>query len=125
MSRYVHTPRCTLQRPFGPALQVKQALWAALLRSFQLDRRMEHLTCFVAGNLALGVHAGAVDGARAEAYLSLAKNLTDTCYSMYHTMPTGNASFFSVARTQSAAFSLFLSPCVHLARHACRPMHGS
>lgn len=67
---------------------------AALMRSSQLDQRMEHLTCFVGGNLALGVASGAVSGAQADAYLSLAKNLTHTCYSMYHTMPTGDVRLY-------------------------------
>lgn len=52
---------------------------------------MEHLTCFVAGNLALGVEAGAVAGDAATRYLWLAKNLTRTCYEMYRHMPTGAA----------------------------------
>ncbi len=52
-------------------------------------QRLEHLTCFVAGNLALGVHTGAVNGTRAVKYMALAKNLTNTCYEMYRRMPTG------------------------------------
>ena len=50
---------------------------------------MEHLTCFVAGNLALGVSSGAVAGGNATRFLDLAKNLTRTCYQMYRHMPTG------------------------------------
>ena len=50
---------------------------------------MEHLTCFVAGNLALGVANGAVDGAKGAHYLGVAKNLTRTCFEMYNKMPTG------------------------------------
>jgi hypothetical protein len=52
-------------------------------------QRLEHLTCFVAGNLALGVHTGAVNGTRADKYMALARNLTNTCYEMYRRMPTG------------------------------------
>ncbi len=54
-----------------------------------LDARMEHLTCFVAGNLALGAHSGAVNGSKADEFLALAQNLTHTCYQMYRQMPTG------------------------------------
>lgn len=54
-----------------------------------LVHRLEHLTCFVAGNLALGVHTGAVNGTRAAKYMALARNLTNTCYEMYRRMPTG------------------------------------
>lgn len=52
-------------------------------------QRLEHLTCFVAGNLALGVHTGAVNGTKAGKYMALARNLTNTCYEMYRSMPTG------------------------------------
>ena len=52
-------------------------------------KRMEHLTCFVAGNLALGVANGAVSGEKAEQYLGAAKNITRTCFEMYNKMPTG------------------------------------
>lgn len=53
------------------------------------ERKMEHLTCFIAGNLALGVQTGAIVGRKAEEYLDLAKALTYTCYQMYVRMPTG------------------------------------
>ena len=52
-------------------------------------QRMEHLTCFVAGNLALGVANGAVTGGKGEQYLAVARNLTRTCFEMYNKMPTG------------------------------------
>ena len=52
-------------------------------------QRMEHLTCFIAGNLALGVMEGAVTGAKADRYLDVAKGVTETCYHMYKQMPTG------------------------------------
>eukprot|EP00884_Botryococcus_braunii_P011514 jgi/Botrbrau1/20363/Bobra.0006s0028.1 len=60
------------------------------------DRKMEHLTCFIAGNLALGVQTGAVVGSKADEYLDLAKALTYTCYQMYVRMPTGLAPEFVV-----------------------------
>ena len=45
----------------------------------------EHLTCFLPGTLALGHMAGLDPGD----HLSLAKDLTKTCYEMYRRMPTG------------------------------------
>jgi hypothetical protein len=51
---------------------------------------MEHLTCFIAGNLALGVENGAVTGKKAVQYLGVAKNVTRTCYEMYRSMPSGS-----------------------------------
>lgn len=51
--------------------------------------RLEHLTCFLPGNLALGVAYGAVSDAKAELYMSLAQNLTYTCWQMYDKMPIG------------------------------------
>jgi len=52
-------------------------------------QRMEHLTCFLGGNLALGVAEGAVSGEKAARYLEVAKGITETCYMMYKLMPTG------------------------------------
>ena len=50
---------------------------------------MDHLTCFVPAMLALGTHMGAVTGAKADSYMQLAENLTETCWQMYHMHPTG------------------------------------
>ena len=50
---------------------------------------MEHLACFVPGNLALGVESGAVAGAKAEEYLALAAELSVACFQMYSQQPTG------------------------------------
>lgn len=55
-------------------------------------KRMEHLTCFVAGNLALGVANGAVEGAKGAQYLAVARNLTKACFEMYNKMPTGECT---------------------------------
>ena len=60
---------------------------------------MEHLACFVPGNLALGVEAGAVSGAKAEAYLALAAELCVACVQMYSQQPTG------VLQTQKKALN--------------------
>merc|ERR1712216_165081 len=56
--------------------------------------KMEHLTCFVPGMLALGskyiAKCGASDHAvRATAHLALAEKLMRTCYEMYRKTPTG------------------------------------
>eukprot|EP00884_Botryococcus_braunii_P021697 jgi/Botrbrau1/8210/Bobra.0392s0008.1 len=50
---------------------------------------MDHLACFVPAMLALGAHAGAVQGERYNLYMTLARNLTRTCWEMYNQMPTG------------------------------------
>lgn len=42
-----------------------------------------------AGTVALGVHTGAVTGAKAERYMEVAKGITRTCWEMYDRMPTG------------------------------------
>lgn len=47
----------------------------------------------MAGNLALGVHMGAVKGAKAKRYMEVARGITRTCYEMYNRTATGaNAS---------------------------------
>lgn len=50
---------------------------------------MDHLACFVPAMLALGAHAGAVQGEQYDLYMTLARNLTRTCWEMYNQMPTG------------------------------------
>ena len=45
---------------------------------------MDHLACFVPGMLALGYLHGFP-----EAHLEAAKNLTHTCYELYHQSPSG------------------------------------
>ena len=51
--------------------------------------QMEHLACYLPGNLALGVAEGAVGGEKAVQYASVAEELTHTCMRMYTLMPTG------------------------------------
>lgn len=46
--------------------------------------RMEHLACFLPGMLALGYLHGFPKN-----HLDVAKNLTRTCYEMYHRSPSG------------------------------------
>lgn len=50
---------------------------------------MEHLTCFLPGNIALGVMQKAVSAAKAGQYLELAEKLTYTCWQMYERTVTG------------------------------------
>ena len=50
---------------------------------------MEHLACYLPGNLALGVAEGAVSGAKGEQYMSAARSLTAACWHMYSEQPTG------------------------------------
>jgi mannosyl-oligosaccharide alpha-1,2-mannosidase len=54
-----------------------------------VKHKMDHLSCFIPAMLALGAHAGAVTGEKAEKYLQVAEELTHTCWQMYHQMPTG------------------------------------
>jgi Glycosyl hydrolase family 47 len=59
--------------------------------------KMDHLACFTPGMLALGAKYGAVTGAKAEQYMQLGRNLTETCYQMYARQPTGAATPSSTA----------------------------
>ncbi|CAK0786405.1 hypothetical protein CVIRNUC_009618 [Coccomyxa viridis] len=54
-------------------------------------RKMEHLACYLPGNLALGVAEGAVGGEKAVQYAAVAEELAHTCMRMYKLMPTGLA----------------------------------
>jgi hypothetical protein len=58
---------------------------------------MEHLACYLPGNLALGVAEGAVGGEKALQYAGVAEELTHTCQRMYEIMPTGRQYTFSDA----------------------------
>lgn len=51
--------------------------------------KMEHLACYLPGNLALGVAEGAVKGAKGGRYMAAAKGLTETCWQMYAKQATG------------------------------------
>ncbi len=55
----------------------------------KLVGKMEHLACYLPGNIALGVAEGAVSGAKAHHYLEVAANLTFTCWQMYERSATG------------------------------------
>lgn len=56
-----------------------------------LDKKMDHLVCFMGGLLALGAYTDpqGLDSDRAQRDLKTAKALTYTCYQMYARMPTG------------------------------------
>ncbi|KAA6418245.1 MAG: mannosyl-oligosaccharide 1 [Trebouxia sp. A1-2] len=54
-----------------------------------VKHKMDHLVCFVPAMLALGSHTGAVSGVKADHYMQLAENLTETCWQFYAVQPTG------------------------------------
>ena len=73
------------------ATSVGSLLYVGLIQhSTMFEPRLEHLTCFLPGNLALGVAYGAVNGSKADLYMDVAKNLTYSCWQMYERMPTGH-----------------------------------
>ena len=61
-------------------------------RRKRVRHKMDHLVCFVPAMLALGSHMGAVTGSKAEQYMQLAENLTETCWQLYATQPTGRGA---------------------------------
>jgi Glycosyl hydrolase family 47 len=64
-------------------------IWCTPACSGAPYHKMDHLACFTPGMLALGAKYGAVTGAKAELYMQLGRNLTETCYQMYARQPTG------------------------------------
>jgi mannosyl-oligosaccharide alpha-1,2-mannosidase len=58
-----------------------------------LNPKMDHLACFIAGSLALGA-ADAPTSADSDKYLEVAKGLTETCYQMYARQQSGLAPEF-------------------------------
>ena len=54
-----------------------------------LSATMEHLACYLPGNLALGVMHKAVPPPKADRYLQAAADLTFTCWQMYNQTATG------------------------------------
>jgi len=65
--------------------------YAADLRSQQLDRKMDHLACFMGGVWALGAYTNpdGLDSQKAQRDLAHGKAITYTCYQMYARFPTG------------------------------------
>ena len=59
------------------------------MRRGRLKHKMDHLACFIPAMLALGVQQGAVHGSKADTYMSLAADLTYTCWKMYSSHPSG------------------------------------
>eukprot|EP00794_Sanderia_malayensis_P015672 gene15672-17252_t len=55
-----------------------------LLNGWTYSPKMDHLVCFLPGTLALGYHNGLN-----VKHMNFAKELLETCYMMYHEMPTG------------------------------------
>lgn len=72
-----------------PQIAVLMATTGSLRCSGFIAHKFEHLACFIPAMLALGVKEGAVTGDKAERYLSLAKDLTYTCWQMYDRHATG------------------------------------
>lgn len=62
----------------------------------QLDHKMDHLACFMGGNLALGAysHPNGLKSAKAQRDLKAGKALAYTCYQMYTRTKTGIAPEF-------------------------------
>lgn len=54
--------------------------------------KMDHLTCFVPGMLALGASTAAVSPARSVLQMSVAQELLETCCNLYASTPTGLAA---------------------------------
>lgn len=75
------------------AVSVGGLLYVGVLQHSTIEPRLEHLTCFLPGNLALGVAYGAVNGSKARLYMDVAKNLTYSCWQMYERMPTGGFDY--------------------------------
>lgn len=63
--------------------------WICLSDRKRVKHKMDHLVCFVPAMLALGSHTGAVSGSKADQYMQLAENLTETCWQFYAVQPTG------------------------------------
>ena len=70
-------------------LAVRTPAGQVYLTSDSGEQAMEHLACFLPGNLALGVEAGAVGGARARRYLAAAKDIARTCVAAAQATATG------------------------------------
>ncbi|EDV28003.1 uncharacterized protein TRIADDRAFT_53127 [Trichoplax adhaerens] len=60
-----------------------QLTYVGEMHGSQFSPKMDHLVCFLAGNLALGAHNGLP-----AKHLQIGKELTETCYQMYARMPT-------------------------------------
>ena len=72
----------------GDGLTYVTSLWNMGLIPLK-PSSMEHLTCFLPGNIALGVMQKAVSQAKAGEYMELAEKLTYTCWQMYERTVTG------------------------------------
>lgn len=52
---------------------------------------LEHLTCFLPGNLALGAKMQAVGASKSQHYLEKAELLTESCWLMYRRTASGKS----------------------------------
>ena len=55
----------------------------------RVKHKFDHLGCFIPAMLALGAKEGAVTGEKARRYMTLAEDLTLTCWNMYSRQPSG------------------------------------
>jgi len=63
--------------------------YIAEFKGGSLQRKMDHLACFTAGLLALGVMHGVVEGEKRDLHLKRAISLAETCFQMYDQMASG------------------------------------
>ena len=80
-------------RALGPLITRRVRLCRAKLDWYGEPRlKMDHLTCFVPGMLALGASTAAVSPARSVLQMSVAQELLETCCNLYSATPTGLAA---------------------------------
>jgi len=94
-----------VRRTEGP----KHLTYVAQMMSSKIERKMDHLVCFLPGTLALGAHYGAAAaGAETAGHMKLAKELMRTCYEMYNV--SGNMLAPEIAQFDIDGEELFISP---------------
>eukprot|EP01035_Chromulina_nebulosa_P020176 gene20176-26192_t len=74
-----------------------------------INRKMDHLACFMAGVLALGAYTDPLgfDSERAQRDLSIGKALMYTCYQMYHTTVSGiSAEYVEFPKNSNSDISI-------------------
>ena len=70
-------------------LTVVTTAWYNMATNPPMNYQMEHLSCFLPGNIALGVMEQAIGPAKTQAYMQIAEKLTYTCWQMYERTATG------------------------------------
>ena len=64
--------------------------WVGKSTSGMVQPSMEHLSCYLPGNLALGIEYGRLSRQKAAHYLEVAEGLAEACYVMYNSSKTGS-----------------------------------